>query len=300
VAGIIAENGSSVSGFYQGVAPKANLINLKISGEDGLATESDAVAAMQWVYENKAQYNIRVVNLSFQTMVEMSYHLSPVAAAAEILWFNGVVVVAASGNWDPQGVYSPTRAAPANDPFIITVGAFNEKGTTNVHDDSITKFTAFGNTQEGYFKPEINAPGMDIISTLASDSPWASQHPDHVVLFNEYIRLSGSSMAAPMVSGAAALLLQAEPGLTPDQVKYRLMQSARWASGLRYVDVYAALTTPTTRSANIGLAASQLLWPGSEPVTWTGVAWNAVAWNAVAWNAVAWNAVAWNSVYWGP
>lgn len=305
VAGIIGGNGTAASGFYQGVAPKVKLINLKISDENGLASESDAVAAMQWIYDHKAQYNIRVVNLSFQTTVEMSYHQSPVDAAAEILWFNGVVVVAASGNWDPQGVYSPSRAAPANDPFVITVGAFNEKGTARVQDDSITKFTAFGNTQEGYFKPEIYAPGMDIISTLASDSKWSSEHPDRVVLPEEYIRLSGSSMAAPMVSGAAALLLQAEPNLTPDQVKYRLIQCARWASGLRYVDVYAALTKPTAQSANSGLAASQLLWTGSEPVTWTGVAWNgvawnAVAWNAVAWNAVAWNAVAWNNLYWGP
>ena len=300
VAGIIGGNGSSASGFYQGVAPMADLINLKIGDENGLASESDAVAAMQWVYENKAQYNIRVVNLSFQTTVEMSYHQSPVDAAAEILWFNGVVVVAASGNWDPQGVYSPSRAAPANDPFLITVGAFNEKGSANIHDDSITKYTAFGNTQEGYFKPEIYAPGMDIISTLASDSPWAGEHPDHLVVPNEYMRLSGSSMAAPMVSGAAALLLQAEPDLTPDQVKYRLIQSARWANGLRYMDVYTALTAPTTGSANTGLTVSQLLWTGSEPITWTAVAWNAVAWNAVAWNAVAWNAVAWNNVYWGP
>ena len=112
-------------------------------------------------------------------------------------------------------------------------------------------------------------------------------------------------MAAPMVTGAVALLLQAEPGLTPDQVKYRLVNASASLQGHPYLDVYAIITTPTMENANTGLTASQLLWTGNDPITWGSVAWNSVAWNSVtwnsvAWNSVAWNSVAWNSVYWGP
>jgi serine protease AprX len=219
-------------------------------------------------------------------------------AAAEILWFNGVVVVAASGNTDPQGLYNPTQAAPANDPFLITVGASTEKDTVKIEDDAWANFSARGITQDGFYKPEIYAPGVGIISVLADSSMWGLDYPEKVALANEYIRLSGTSMSAPMVTGAAALLLQAEPDLTPDQVKYRLLNASASLQGYPYLDVYAALTIPTTESANKGVEASKLLWSGEEPVVWESVAWNSVAWNSVAWNSVAWNSVSWNSVAW--
>jgi serine protease AprX len=298
VAGIIGGNGTASDGYYRGVAPKVNLVNLKISDENGMANESDAVAALQWVFDNKDNYNIRVVNLSVQSSTEITYHQSPMDAAAEILWFNGVVVVVAAGNTDPQGLYNPTLAAPANDPFLISVGASTENGTDKIEDDVWADFSARGTTQDGYFKPEIYAPGKDIISVLSDSSRWDLDYPEKVVLPEEYIRLSGTSMSAPMVTGAVALLLQAEPDLTPDQVKYRLVNASASIQGYPYLDVHVALTTYTTENANTGLTASQLLWTGEEPITWESVAWNSVAWNSVAWNSVAWNSVAWNSVAW--
>lgn len=313
VAGIIGGHGGASDGIYSGVAPSVNLINLKVSDENGVAYESDVVAAMQWIYDNKDQYIIRVVNLSLNSTVESSYHHSPMDAAAEILWFNGVVVVAAAGNKGPGGGFNTSNAAPANDPFIITVGATDEMGTSNLSDDIFAPFSAFGVTDNGYFKPEIVAPGKDIVSVLSASSNWNQDYPERIIMNGEYFRLSGTSMAAPMVSGAVALLLQDEPDLTPDQVKYRLLNASNSVLGevdfdgdglsepsyLPYLDVYAmVLGSSTNESANTGIPVSKLLWTGDESLSWNSVAWNSVAWNSVAWNSVAWNSVAWNSVAW--
>lgn len=298
VAGIVGGNGDASGGAYMGIAPKVDLINLKISDDTGMAYESDTVAAMQWILENKEQYNIRVVNLSINSVDEQSYHTSPLDAAAEILWFNGVVVVAAAGNKGPDNGYNPVLASPANDPFVITVGASDEKGDAQRSNDIIASYTAYDETVDGFIKPELIAPGTNIVSVLASSSTWDVDHPDRLVLDKEYIRLSGTSMAAPMVTGAVALILQAEPTLTPDQVKYRLLNSAGRVGKAAYLDVYAAVTATTTESANTGLVASQLLWTGDEPITWSSVSWNSVSWNSVSWNSVSWNSVSWNSVSW--
>lgn len=299
VAGIIAGNGIDSNNFYQGIAPGVDLISLKISDEQGMAYESDVVAGMQWVLENIDSFNIRVVNLSLNSLTPSSYHSNPMSAAAEILWFNGVVVVVSSGNSGGNEMYDTINSAPAHDPFVITVGAMDEKGTTRRRDDSVPTFSAWGQTYNGYLKPEIYAPGKDIYSVLSKDSPWGTQNSERVVGNGQYFRLSGTSMSAPMVSGAVALLLQAEPMLTPDQVKYRLIQSASWVSVWKYLDVYAAITTPSTGSANTGIEASQLLWTGDDPINWDSVNWGSVNWGSVNWGSVNWGSVNWGSVNWG-
>jgi serine protease AprX len=237
VAGIVGGNGTASDGMYSGIAPQVNFINLRISDDYGMAYESDTVEAMQWVFENKELYSIRVVNLSINSTLEMSYHESPLNAAAEILWFNGIVVVASVGNKGLGGEYNTADAAPANDPFIITVGASDERETPYRADDIIASYSAHGPTTEGHVKPEIIAPGTAIISVLAYSSDWYNDHPERAVLGQEYFRISGTSMAAPMVSGTIALLLQAEPALTPDQVKYRLMNTGSKLGSFSYLDV---------------------------------------------------------------
>jgi serine protease AprX len=298
VAGIIAGNGSDSGGLYVGIAPDANLISLKISDETGMAYESDTVAALQWILENKDAYNIRVVNLSINSSTAQSYHTSPLDAAAEILWFNKIVVVASAGN---AGT-STLNAAPANDPFIITVGASDERGTARPNDDIVAPYSAFSLTSDGFVKPEIVAPGTGVYSVLSKSSGWAAQYPERVALDGQYFRLSGTSMAAPMVAATAALLLQDEPHLTPDQVKFRLVATARIIgakSGTRpYLNTYAAINGTTTQSANTYIPASQLLWTGTNPPVWGSVSWSSVSWSSVSWSSVSWSSVSWSSTYW--
>ena len=309
VAGIIGGNGGASNGSYIGVAPAANLINVKVSNDDGSASASSVIAGLQWVNDNKNTYNIRVVNISLNSSLKESYNTSAIDAAVEILWFNKVVVVVSAGN---SGVGALTP--PANDPFVLTVGATDDRGTASRGDDVVTSYSAFGRTESGFAKPDLVAPGNNIVSLLSSRSSTIAQaHLDHIVT-EGYFRMSGTSMAAPMVAGAVALLLQREPGLTPDQVKHRLKATAArdtWSAydparaGAGYLDVYAAVHSTTTASANTGTAASRLLTTGLDPISWGSVSWNSVSWNSVSWNSVSWNSVSWNSVswnsdFWGP
>ncbi len=318
IAGIAAGMGAKSDGFYKGIAPHAKLLSLKVCDDNGMAYESDVVAALQWIYDLKGTmyepvYNIRVVNLSINSTVEQSYHDSPMNAAVEILWLNDIVVVASAGNWD-NGYYDTINAAPANDPYIITVGASDEQGNSDRGDDYMALYSSRGTTMDGYTKPDIVAPGTDIVATLSDKSWWRNDYPDRFVE-NIYFRASGSSMAAPMVTGAVALLLQSEPDLTPDQVKYRLTHTGDTIETILfgdypYLDVYDAVTTPTTESANQDVVPNMLLakmaliayWAsanGDENIDWSAVDWDAVNWDAVDWDAVDWNSVNWGSVNWG-
>jgi serine protease AprX len=313
VAGVVGGNGRMSSGMYVGIAPQANIINVKVSDDlnYGASTAKNVVQGLQWILQNKSTYNIRVVNLSLNSAVAQSYHVDPIDAAVEVLWFNGIVVVVSAGNQGNGTIYPP-----ANDPFVITVGAADDKGTPQLSDDVIPSFSAYGSTADGFSKPDLVAPGKNIISLMGNSNGMPADHPDNVVRVNGaavYFKMSGTSTAAPIVAGAAALVLQDEPNLNPDQVKYRLMATAtkNWPgynatqAGAGYLDVYAAVNGTTTQTANTGIAASKLLWTGSQPVTWSSVQWNSVQWNSVQWNSVQWNSVQWNSVqwnsdYWGP
>jgi serine protease AprX len=301
ISSVAAGDGSDSNGKYIGVAPLANVINVKVTNDDGSARSSDVIAGLQWILENKNTYNIRVVNISFNSTVEESYHTSPLDAAVEILWFNKIVVVVSAGN-KANGIIYP----PANDPFVITVGATDDKGTISLNDDVVTTFSAYGETSDGFLKPDLIAPGRNIVARLVNTNMGMAQaHPSNVIA-QTYFRMSGTSVSAPMVSGAVAILLQSEPTLTPDQVKYRLTTTANksWTgynsskAGSGYLDVYKAVTTKTTASSNTKTLPSQLLTTGSEPITWASTGWTSVGWNTVGWNTVGWNTVGWNTVGW--
>jgi len=301
VAGILGGNGNMEAGQRIGIAPNVNLVNVKVSADNGMVLGSDLVTALQWVYDNRATYNIKVVNISSNSTVAESYNTSPIDAAVEVLWFNGVVVVVSAGNSSSGAVYPP-----ANDPFAITVGATDDMGTASINDDAVASFSTYGITEDGFAKPELVAPGRNIISLLASTSDNIYlNHPANRV-DDSYFRMSGTSMSAPMVSGAVALLLENEPSLNPDQVKYRLMATANqdWpgysssSAGAGYLDAYAAVQDATTGTANTGVPPSQMLSTGGNSIAWNSVGWNSVGWNSVGWNSVGWNSVGWNSVGW--
>ena len=306
VAGIIGGNGSRLRGIFAGIAPQVNFVDVKVTDKDGKGTESDVISGLQWIYDNKDLYHIQVVNLSLNSSSPQPYQTSPLDAALEVLWFNKILVVVSAGN-NGAGQNNGILYPPANDPFVITVGAVNDKGTVNTRDDILASFSAYGTTESGFNKPDLVAPGVNIISLLARpDAILAQEHPSHIITSN-YFRMSGTSMASAVTSGAIALLVESNPDLNPDQVKYRLISTAHpfgTGAGAGYLDIYVAVHSLSLDSANTGIPISQLLVLDqnvdvSGSVMWNSVMWNSVMWNSVMWNSVMWNSVMWNSDYWG-
>ena len=174
IAGLIAGNSlnhqglKKLSGRYMGIAPKANLISVKVSDDDGDTTVLDVINGLQFVVDHKDALGIRVVNLSLTSSVAESYRTDPLDAAVEAAWFAGIVVVAASGN---DGTATDAVSyAPGNDPYVITAGAMDDRGTTSLNDDTLAPWSSRGVTQDGFNKPEILAPGTRLVGALAPRS----------------------------------------------------------------------------------------------------------------------------------
>jgi len=283
VAGIIAGNGNNraasdpADGKYIGVAPRANLIAVKASDDAGNATVLDAIYGLQFAVDHKDQFNIRVANLSLSSTVAESYRTDPLDAAVEAASFSGIVVVAAAGNRgaaDGAATY-----APGNDPFAISVGAVDDRGTVVRSDDTYTDWSTIGTTQDGFAKPDIAAPGAHIVSTLAQGSAFSQLCPSCVV-DGSYIRLGGTSMAAPVVAGIAALVLERHPGWTPAQVKSTLLATARDIPG-RVDEANAAAAVYTETPASVSgkdVAPNQLLDPTTGAIDYTRSSWGRSSW----------------------
>jgi serine protease AprX len=241
----------------KGVAPNANLINLRVLDANGAGTDAGVIAAIDEAITLKNTYNIRVINLSLGRPVFESYTLDPLCQAAEAAWKAGIVVVAAAGNYGRDNSVDEhgygTIVAPGNDPYVITVGAMNNMGTPTRSDDQMASYSSKGPTAIDHIvKPDLVAPGNDTVSLMAPNSTLALNYPTTLVPNSyyqtggkgnstSYLRLSGTSMATPVVSGAAVLLLQQNPWLTPDQVKARLMKTAEKTLPL-YSTVYDGIT----------------------------------------------------------
>ena len=286
VAGIIGGNGWNRSltdplrGKYVGIAPEANLISVKVSDDQGEASVLDVIYGLQFVVDNKAAYNIRVVNLSLESTAPGSYKTDPLDAAVESAWLKGLVVVAAAGNRGTDA--DAVQYAPGNDPYAISVGALDDQASQADGDDSRASWSSRGVTQDGFAKPEIHAPGARIVSTLAPGSAFATMCPTCVVN-GQMIRAGGTSMSAPMVSGAAALLLQKYPNLTPNQVKGVLIGSSRLVNNrFPALDVYAAIKAVAAGNvpvANQGLTPNTLVSAANGDIDYSRSSWSRSSWS---------------------
>jgi serine protease AprX len=291
VAGIIAGNGNNRSkqdelqGKYVGVAPDADLVSVKVADDEGNATILDVIYGLQFVIDFKEQYNIRVVNLSLESSVAESYKTDPLDAAAEAAWFSGIVVVAAAGNRGSDK--DAVSYAPGNDPFVISVGAVDDMGTSANSDDKLASWSSRGTTQDGHAKPDVLAPGSGIVSTLAPDSEFESLCPTCIV-GGEYIRAGGTSMSAPMVSGLVAIMLQHRASLTPDRVKGMLMTTGRNVPGVGE-EAYAlgAVKSTSTVNPNAGIAPNTYVNSATGEVDYTRSRWSRSRWSRSRWSEAA-------------
>src|SRR5436190_4023902 len=316
VAGIAAGQAPG----YAGASPRSNIVSLNVMDDTGTARTSDVIAAAQWILTNKDKYNIKVANFSLHASNSSSFTHDPLDKAVEKLWFSGVTVVAAAGNYGYANGPSGVKYAPGNDPFVITVGAADMDGNPNPKDDTAAFWSAYGYTNDGFDKPEISADGRYMVGPIPMSSTLAVQKASNIVAPG-YIQLSGTSFAAPIVSGIAAQILARNPSWTPDQIKGALMAGARPTpsavkGSLGVGEVNAIKSVLTTSPPNPNKALDQFLTAdpagGSVPVfnsdNWestvkSNVSWDAVSWGDVSWGdsslaAVSWGDVSWSDVSW--
>lgn len=209
VAGIIAGNGFTSRGRFQGMAPEANLVGVKVLDDQGGGAISTVIAGIEWCLQNQETLNIRVMNLSLGSSTQDSYRVDPLCRATSRAWQKGIIVCAAAGN---DGPGDRTIDSPGNNPTIITVGNLDNQNTISAEDDRLHQSSSRGPTVDRIVKPDLLAPGTDITSIWINGS---------------YKSLTGTSMATPMVAGAATLILQKWPTATPVQVKRALMKNAK-------------------------------------------------------------------------
>jgi serine protease AprX len=334
MAGIIAGNGTASAGKYVGMAPAARVLSVKIAGATGASDVSTIIAAIQWVVSFKAQYGINVLNLSLGTDSTQSYSVDPLDYAVERAWQSGIVVNVAASN---RGPASGTISDPANDPFVVTVGAIDDKGTAGFGDDVLPNFTGRGPTSDGMAKPDVVAPGAHIVSLAAPGASVTTQFPSTMAA--PYRRGSGTSMATAVVSGLVAQMLSLQPTLTPDRVKHELTSTARtdastdvMAVGAGVVDGQAALGAPpglanvgvppstgtgslaasrgtvgvqlddaagTVLDGSTNLTAQLTTWdPASLQAPWTGGSWFGGSWFGGSWFGGSWFGGSWFGGSW--
>ena len=313
VAGLAA----GASAAYPGAAPSARLVDLRTANADGQSVTSDVIAATDWILAHKTEYNIKVANFSMASASSVSFRFDPLDKAVERLWFAGVTVVAASGNHGTGTGPVDMSHAPGNDPFVITVGALDQQETADPSDDTVPWWSAYGNTLDGFSKPDVAAPGRYMVSpvpmdsTLATTAPGARRcswlHVDVGYLLRGADRLrrggrdsrSASRLGPERGQGCA----HAHRGLPP-------AGWSRRAAGVGEIDGGTAASldfTPPNPNENLhlrrhrpgdgrqGVRSGSLVERRPAGAAWSSAAWSSAAWSSAAWNSAAWSSAAWSS-----
>ena len=239
IAGIVAGNRSAAkyvtSAFAGGSAPSVKLIDVRVLGARGSGRTSDVIAGIDWVVQNRSRYGIRVINLSLGHPVVEPSATDPLCKAVARAVASGITVVVSAGNYGLTSKGQPVLGgitSPGNSPFALTVGALDTKGTLDPSDDSVAPFSSRGPARyETVVKPDVVAPGVRTVSLEAQNSFLGTNYRQwHIAGTgkNAYMRLNGTSMSTAVVSGGVALLLQAEPSMSPAQVKMAVQMGARF------------------------------------------------------------------------
>jgi serine protease AprX len=333
VAGLIAGNGASSGGEYSGEAPGANLVSIKVAGASGTTDLANLILGLQWAVDHKIGYGIKVLNMSLGFQTAMSTVINPLDQAVQAVWGAGIAVVVSAGN---SGPFNGTVLSPGDDPLVITVGALDDMATSSLTDDEMCDFSSAGPTfADGFVKPDLVTSGRSVVSLAAPGSTIYDQHPSARVGSANFVG-SGTSFSSAITAGAAALVLADNPGLTPNQIKARLLGTTSpgpvgnpFVDGHGALNAYAAATAgpmnlsqsapllPTLPGITVQLSPTSAantwnpsLWSGtswapgpSDDWTWQGLAWNGGDWNGWTWTGRAWNVgdwagAAWNSANW--
>ncbi len=334
VAGVIAgdgtaslpiENGGFATTQFRGVAPAANVVGIKVLDEVGQGRASALIAGIAWAVAHKNEYGIQVMNISIGGNPVSSVSRDPVAQAVEAAWRSGITVVCAAGN---EGEFGPgSILSPGNDPFVITVGADDTKQTAATADDSVAPYSSVGPTLfDEIMKPDVVAPGQRVVSSRALGSFIDLNFPLNIIALEDYtlapppgtesayLMLSGTSASAPVVAGAAALMLGEDASLTPDDVKVRLTGTAdplagtdAYHQGAGLIDVDEALAS-TAHATGWALspadsgAKKKVFTEGDynkwEKRSWDKWGWTKFKWTKFKWTKFKWTKFKWTDVVW--
>ena len=330
MASIIAGNDGTPGG-YQGVAPNSRILSVKVGATNGATDVSQIIAGIDWVVQHAHDggMNVRVLNLSLGTSSTQYYANDPLAAAAENAWRHGIVVVASTGNENTSNAV----ADPATDPYVLAVAAEDPNGTLAGSDDTIPSWS---NRGTGSRRPDVVAPGAYVMGLNVPGSTLATTYPNAV--FGRFLRGSGTSQAAAIVSGAAADILSARPSLTPDQVKAALTSTATRISvnnpnmvGNGLINIPGALAAPASSAVQnfpvsnglgsleqargnshiqlngVTLTGEQDIfgnaWNGSalasaRAVAPSGATWSGGTYNGATWSGATWSGATWSGATW--
>jgi serine protease AprX len=303
VAGLIAGSGAASGGSVKGVAPNVRLLSVKIAGADGATDLIRLVAALDFVATTRDVFGTRVLNLSLALAPGGSYQSNPLAVAVERVWNSGIVVVTPAGN---GGTGAGTITAPGNDPYVITVGAVDDRTTPSIGDDTLTTFSGVGPTADGFGKPELVAPGKSVVSLRVPGSTIDQAAPS-ARIGSDYFKGSGTSFSAAIASGAAALVLSRDGTLNPNQVKARLTGTGRSVPGVLPVagrgtgelDAFGATMSTDRAAANSGLTPASLLGVSGADIIPAGSSWGGSSWGGSSWGGSSWGGSSWGGSSWG-